>query len=135
MNSKKKGDIGVGRAIQAFAEKGWTVAIPLTDSQDYDLIVDIPQTGLRRVQVKYSSFQPRPGTYQVQLGVRGGVKGGIWKKPNQIYFDDLFIAAKDGTNWLIPRSVVKSSIDVGRNTKNASYEFMGGEIRQDGSCG
>ncbi len=39
-NSKKQGDIGLGAAIAYFTFKGFTVSIPLTDSQDYDLVVD-----------------------------------------------------------------------------------------------
>ena len=36
-NSKKQGDIGLGIAIGWFATQGYTVCVPLTDSQDYDL--------------------------------------------------------------------------------------------------
>lgn len=53
MNSKKQGDIGVAQAIAYYATLGWTVSIPLTDSQDYDIIVD-DGSGLQRVQVKTS---------------------------------------------------------------------------------
>ena len=39
-NSKKQGDWGLGRAIAYFTLKEYTVSVPLTESQDYDLIVD-----------------------------------------------------------------------------------------------
>ena len=39
-NSKAQGDIGLSQAIAYFAKEGYTVCIPLTDSQDYDLIVE-----------------------------------------------------------------------------------------------
>jgi hypothetical protein len=40
-NSKKQGDWGLGSAIAWFTAQGYTVALPITDSQHYDLIVDI----------------------------------------------------------------------------------------------
>lgn len=40
VNSKKQGDVGLGTDISFFTQRGWTVSIPLTDSQDYDLVVD-----------------------------------------------------------------------------------------------
>ena len=38
INSKRQGNIGIGAAIAWFTVHGYTVSIPLTDSQDYDLI-------------------------------------------------------------------------------------------------
>ena len=40
-NSKKQGDAGLGIAIEYFTTKGYCVCIPLTDSQEYDLVVEI----------------------------------------------------------------------------------------------
>lgn len=39
-NPKKQGDAGLGVAIGWFTTHGYTMSVPLTDSQDYDLIVD-----------------------------------------------------------------------------------------------
>jgi hypothetical protein len=135
MNTKKKGDIGIARAITAFASAGWTVCIPITDSQDYDLVVDFPD-GLRRVQVKYVASKTPFGSYTIQLGIRGGTKGGIWKRPEAIIFDLLFVACADGTDWLVPREVIRSSFVVGRPTKNSQYEFRGSVTcgAQDAGC-
>lgn len=123
MNTKKKGDRGIGRAICAFTAHDWTVCLPVTDSQDYDLVVDIPAIGLQRVQVKYIAREVRPGCFQAQLGIRGGTRGGVWKKPADMNFDWLFIAAADGSDWMIPRCHVRSAIDVGRESKNKDFEF------------
>lgn len=38
-------------AIAYYSKLGWTISIPVTDSQDYDLIVDTG-TKLLKVQVK-----------------------------------------------------------------------------------
>ena len=49
--NKEKGDTSLGIAIAYYVSKGYTVSIPLNDTQDYDLIVD--KNGyLKRVQVK-----------------------------------------------------------------------------------
>lgn len=40
INSKKQGDIGMYYAMAYYAKLGWTVSVPVTDSQDYDLVVD-----------------------------------------------------------------------------------------------
>ena len=50
-NTKKQGDVGLGAAIAFFSNLGYTVATPLTDSQNYDLVVDMDE-GLKKVQVK-----------------------------------------------------------------------------------
>jgi len=38
-NTKKQGDAGVGMAIGWCVSVGWTVCVPLTDSQEYDLVI------------------------------------------------------------------------------------------------
>lgn len=39
-NSRKQGDAGLGIAIGWFAKQEWTICFPLTDNQDYDLVVE-----------------------------------------------------------------------------------------------
>jgi hypothetical protein len=71
INSKKQGDAGLGQAIAFFTLKGYNVALPLTDSADCDMIVEIDGV-LKKVQVKTST----------QLGINnhmifeGSVSGG-----------------------------------------------------------
>lgn len=38
--NKEKGNSGLGVAIAYFSTNGYTVSIPLNDTQDYDLIVE-----------------------------------------------------------------------------------------------
>ena len=107
-NSRKQGDVGLGRAIAYFTKLGQTVAIPLTDSQHYDLIVDNGAV-LLRVQVKTTRHKADNGSYEVGLRTSGGNKSG-----NTInYFDNkssdiLFVLAEDGTEWVIPTSDVEA---------------------------
>ena len=117
-NSKKQGDHGLGSAINWCCENGYTVSLPLTDSQDYDMIVDIENV-LLRVQVKTSSFKTKYGIYNVSLSVKGGNRSSIGTVKNlDIRFvDALFILTDNGDRYFIPVSELKgfSNINLGKN--------------------
>jgi hypothetical protein len=53
-DTQKKGDMAVAQAIATFTRLGHDVAVPITESASYDLIVDCDE-GLKRVQVRYTS--------------------------------------------------------------------------------
>lgn len=38
INSKEQGDIGMCYAMAYFSKIGYTVSVPITNSQDYDLL-------------------------------------------------------------------------------------------------
>ena len=38
--NKQRGNCGLGIAIAYFSTNGYTVSIPLNDTQDYDLLID-----------------------------------------------------------------------------------------------
>ncbi len=101
-NTKKQGDMGLGEAIYYFTSIGYTVGIPLTDSQDYDLMVD-GEFGLKRVQVKTCSYKRRE--YEVNLSVKGGnrtSKGKI-KRFDNTQSDYIFIVVTQTSDrYLIP---------------------------------
>ena len=52
--TQKKGDISLVHAISDFTEMGYYVSIPITESAQYDLIVD-DKSNIYKVQVKYST--------------------------------------------------------------------------------
>ena len=107
-NSKKQGDVGHGIAIGWFASNGYTVCIPLTDSQDYDLVVD-NGNGLKKVQVKTTYYKSKYGVYQVNLKVCGGNKSSSTvKRFCQSFADYVFVVTEDGMKYLIPTSVIKA---------------------------
>lgn len=106
-NTKKQGDVGLGAAIAWFTSNEYTVSIPLTDSQDYDLIVD--KTGIvSRVQVKTSSYK-RNDNYYVQLSVKGGNKSGTGKikKFDKNRVELVFVLTDDGGKYLIPSTEIE----------------------------
>lgn len=114
-NSKKQGDVGMGVAIWWFATKGNTVCIPLTDSQDYDLVVEIEGL-LAKVQVKTTRHKDRWDHYQANLRVFGGNKSGSSIKSfDKTTVDFLFITTNDGVMYLIPTCDIeaKNSLSLG----------------------
>lgn len=111
MNTKKQGDIGLGAAIAYFTKSGYTVSIPLTDSQDYDLIVDYGFGVLLKVQTKRTTFKQKPSNnYFVSLTVKGGNKTGRGKikKFDPYKIDLLFILTGDGSAYVIPSKEIKT---------------------------
>lgn len=76
--NKEKGNSSLGIAIAYYSSNGYTVSIPLNDTQDYDLIVD-KDNNLIKVQVKSSACKTKYGNYQVALKSCGGTKGNTYK--------------------------------------------------------
>jgi hypothetical protein len=109
-NSKKQGDVGLGIAIGWFAAQGHTVCVPLTDSQEYDLVID--DGTLKKVQVRTSRHQRNGGSYQVEMRTKGGNKTGETVKlfdPTKV--DLVFVVTDDGKKFLLPsRECPKQSV-------------------------
>ena len=75
-NSRKQGDAGLGQAIAWFTMQGYAVSIPLTDNQDYDLVVEVDGR-LQKVQVKSGSRLAKSGAALFYLSVQGGNLSGV----------------------------------------------------------
>ena len=98
--TQRKGDIAVSQAIARFTKMGYDVALPLTESASYDLIVDIGQT-LKRVQIRYS------GTREVPLRrIHSNSKGYVIKKTKVNAYDWLYIFKNTGEEYLIKQCFV-----------------------------
>lgn len=95
MNSKQKGTVGVAKAIAHYAENGYVVSIPLTDSQAYDLLIE-RDGKILRVQVK-TGEQVVNGVPRIELRTKGGNKSGTGKEKriNQELVDLICIPAGD----------------------------------------
>ena len=96
MNSKLKGNIGIGRAISYYTSIGWTVSLPITDSQSYDLIVDNNEV-LYRVQVKYTTQKSKSGKYVVGIRSVSGSSRKVYKTVTKENADILFIVTDEFT--------------------------------------
>lgn len=92
--NKEKGRTSLGIAIAYFSMNGYTVSIPLNDTQDYDLIVE-KDGKLETIQVKSTDCKTKYGVYQVALKSCGGTKGQTYKTVIDTKVDKLFIATKE----------------------------------------
>lgn len=103
-NTKQQGDASLGVAIAWFTQQGWTVCIPLTDSQDYDLVVEM-NGELKKIQVKTSNFARKPNRAEIELRVLGGnsKKNFVHKLATDCIYDYLFAVTTQG-NFLIPKT-------------------------------
>jgi hypothetical protein len=125
-NTKKQGDIGMGMAIGYFTAQGYTVLIPLTDSQDYDLVIE--KNGLlKKVQVKTTSYKTPNGIFNINLSVKGGNRSyNTIKKFNPDLVDYLFIFTSNGDMYFIPSPQnITSHLNLGKKYQDFKV-FMDG---------
>ena len=101
MTNKQRGNCGLGIAIGYFSTNGYTVSIPLNDTQDYDLLID-KDNKIKSVQVKYTTCKTKYGNYQVALKSCGGTTGRTYKTVIDTNVDYLFIATEQVDMYLIP---------------------------------
>lgn len=111
--NKEKGNTSLGIAIAYYASNGYTVFIPLNDTQDYDLIVDSTNT-LKKVQVKSTACKTKYGNYQVALKSCGGTKGKTYKTIIETNIDELFILTEDLKIYILPIEEInnKSTLNI-----------------------
>ena len=105
--NKDKGNSSLGIAIAYYASNGYTVSIPLNDTQDYDLIVDRDNL-IKRVQVKSTGCKTKYGSYQVALKSCGGTKGETYKTVIDTNIDELFIVTEDIGLYILPIEELKN---------------------------
>ena len=111
-----QGNIGLGKAINYFTSHNHTVALPLNDTQKYDLIVDIDNK-LQRISVKTSRYSNEYGSYEVMLKNAGGTsKGSKIRLFDNTSCDYVFIYTANNDLYLIPSNKIdaKNSIKVGK---------------------
>jgi hypothetical protein len=102
-NPRIQGRIGLGAAIAWFCKEGYEVAIPLNDSQPYDLIVEDVRGRLLKVQVKTTTARNSAGNYVVALRTVGGNQSFSTAKPFDHASSDLLFVLTDAEEiYLIP---------------------------------
>ena len=98
--TQRKGDIAVAQAIARFTNMGYDVALPITESAYYDIIVDTGED-LKRVQVRYSSVK------EVALRrIHSNSKGYVVKKTKENAYDWLYVFKPSGEEYLIKECLV-----------------------------
>ena len=121
-NSKKQGDAGLGQAIAYFTMKGYDLALPLTDSADWDFIVEM-EDGLKRVQVKTSSQLNTNGTERFEASVKGGNQSFTTAKTiNDQNWDLIFLHhIVTGKQALIPKEALTTKNQINLGTKYQEF--------------
>ena len=113
--NKEKGRTGLALAIGYFGSNGYTVSVPLNDTQDYDLIVDKDRK-LFRISVKATGQRSRHGISICNLRNFGGTKGSIYGRENKKDIDFMFIVNECKEMWLVPKDALPSnSINLGKD--------------------
>lgn len=122
ITNKQRGNCGLGIAIGYFSTNGYTVSIPLNDTQDYDLLID-KDNNIQSVQVKYTTCKTKYGNYQVALKSCGGTKGTTYKTLIDTNVDCLFIATDRLDMYLIPINEVKNKSTLNLCKKYEMYKL------------
>lgn len=126
-NSKKQGDWGLGRAIAYFTLTEHTVSLPLTESQDYDLLVD-DGNSIKRVQVRTSSRVSPIGKPLVGLRVMGGNQSyNTVKKFDNSKVELIFVTTVNFGDYVIPTNVfdAKSELTIDKRFDKYKVELNG----------
>lgn len=120
----KQGNAGLGIAIGQFSSNGYTVLIPLTDSQEYDIVVDIGGK-LTKIQVK-TTLNKSKYSFIVELRTKGGNKSGTGKTKliDARNIDYLFIVDLDGNKYLIPSKTINGMSSISLGKKYEQYKLV-----------
>lgn len=105
--NKNKGRAGLASAIGYFGTHGYTVSIPLNDTQDYDLIVDY--NGLKRVSIKATSHRNHNGVTTVALRNMGGTDGKVYGREQEKDIDFVFVVNENSEMWLLPKDILTTN--------------------------
>ena len=122
-SNKEKGNTGLGIAIAYYSANGYTVSIPLNDTQDYDLRVD-KNNILKKVQVKATSCKTKYNKYQVALKSCGGTKGKMYKTVIDTNIEEVFIVTNNMDIFIIPIEKIKNKSTLNLCEKYEKYRIL-----------
>ncbi len=109
--TQRKGDAAVAQSIATFTKLGYDVALPITESAAYDIILD-DGAMLYRVQVRYSSSR------EIELRrIHTNSIGYVIKKTKMNAYDWLYVLNAAGEEFLM-----KKCFD-GRRSVHTQPEF------------
>lgn len=121
-NPRVQGNAGLGIAIAYFGRIGVQVAIPLTDTQRWDLIIE-HEDKLQRVQVKTTTMKQGHG-YSVHLRTIGGNKSQIVARDfHPSDYEWLFVVCGDATAYLIPTTAITARSSIFLSRKYEPYRI------------
>lgn len=127
--NKEKGRAGISLAIAFFGSNGYTVSLPINDTQWYDMIVEKDGV-MQTVQCKFTATDNK----EISLIGKGGTKGTIYDRVIAHPVDILFCADADKNMFVIPmsellkngnqRSIVLRTTPNTNNQGFNSYKFL-----------
>ncbi|MBO7696740.1 MAG: hypothetical protein J6T10_29275 [Methanobrevibacter sp.] len=98
VNRKQIGRIGLSMAINYFTLQGYTVSLPMNDTQWYDIVIE-KDGKFETVQCKATQTKDN----RIDFRSTGGTKGEVYDNLlNHSELDYLFCVNKDLDMWLIP---------------------------------
>ena len=113
INRKQIGRVGLSMAINYFTIQGYTVSLPINDTQWYDLIVE-KNNQFFTVQCKDTQTK----NDSIDLRSTGGTKGSVYDNAlNHSKLDYLFCVNKDLKMWLIPIKDITTSKQIRLRTE------------------
>lgn len=118
------GNAGLAMAIAYFGSNGYTVSVPLNDTQDYDLVVDMGGD-LKKVQVKATNSKYSANSYSLLLKTVSGTTRKVYKTVVDTDIDYLFCLCGDGTMFLIPKEEIKNRNTLCLSTSKSKYASKG----------
>lgn len=102
--NREKGRAGLSLAIAYFGSNGYTVSLPINDTQWYDLIIE--KDGLlQTVQCKLTATK----NSEISLTSKGGTKGKVYDRIISHPVDLLFCADKNKNLFVIPMKDILNS--------------------------
>ena len=120
-NRKDKGRAALVMAIAYFGSNGYTVSIPLNDTQNYDLVIE--KNGIfQSVQCKFggASVDNNPDAYGCSLrtiGAKGTYHGTVIESG----VDILFCLRPDNIMYVIPVQDLKNCNSLRLTTHNSKF--------------
>ena len=105
MTNREIGRIGLSMAVNYFTVQGYTVSLPLNDTQWYDMVIE-KDKHFYTVQCKATMTEDNSICLRSYGGTNGKVYDNIINHPE---LDYVFAVNKDFECWLIPVSAIIES--------------------------
>lgn len=126
--NKDKGRAGMALGIAWFGANGYTVNIPLNDTQWYDFIVE-KNGEFKTVQCKATGSQDN----HINLRSSGGTNGGIYDNVLNHQLDYLFCLDKEQNMYVIPMDELRKAGNINSIALRKSVSNLAANTKLDTS--
>lgn len=125
LSTKQQGNIGHLLAMSYYSSLGWNISNPITDSNNYDFLVEDSKGKILKVQAKTTRYLSKAGNFVVHLATTGGNQKEYWKKDLSIEgLDYLFVVTTNGDCYSIPVNVLDSANSLTLYDKYEEFRVM-----------